>query len=39
MTRIEHKAATSQEEAERLEFEAEMDAAADKVFNIAEEGA
>jgi len=36
MTRIEHNAAVSQEEAERLEFEAELEASADKVFNIVE---
>jgi hypothetical protein len=36
MTHIEYKAAMSHEEAERLEFEAELDANADKVFNIAE---
>ena len=36
MTRIGHKAAMSHEETEHLEFEAELDASADKVFSAIE---
>jgi hypothetical protein len=36
MTRIQNQAGKSQEEIERLEFEAELNASADKVFNIVE---